>query len=122
VIRFVCTLCSEIISVRDQLAGRQINCPKCDGVRLVPDKSPKMKFHCHSCGQSVRVEQIHAGKKGTCPKCRKLIDIPPHPEGTMVALVCSICNEIIHVPEDSKEKIIECPKCGSYIEGLSKEN
>jgi DNA-directed RNA polymerase subunit RPC12/RpoP len=47
---------------------------------------------------------------------------PPHPEGTMVALVCSICNKIIHVPENSKEKIIVCPKCDSYIEGLSKDN
>ena len=121
-IRFVCTLCGIEIDVRDELAGMQINCPKCKSVRLVPDKSPKMKFHCHHCGQSVRVEQIHAGKKGVCPKCRKIIDIPPHPEGTMVALVCTICNEIIHVPEDSKEKIIVCPKCGSYMEGLSKDN
>jgi transcription elongation factor Elf1 len=63
-IRFVCTLYVEEIDVRGQLAGRQINCPKCNGVRLVPDKSPKMKFHCHSCVQSVRVEQIYTGKKG----------------------------------------------------------
>ena len=120
-IRFVCTLCGEIISVRDQLAGRQINCSKCKCIRLVPENSPKMKFHCHNCGQSVRVEQIHAGQKGICPKCKKLIDIPPHPEGTMVAVVCSICNEVIHIPEDSKEHFIECPKCGSFIEGLSKD-
>jgi DNA-directed RNA polymerase subunit RPC12/RpoP len=121
-IRFVCTLCGEEIDVRDELAGRQIKCPKCNNICLVPDKSPKMKFHCHSCGQSVRVAQIYAGKKGICPKCKKLIDIPPHPEGTMVALVCTICNEIIHVPEDSKEHFIKCPKCGSYIEGLSKDD
>ena len=120
-IKFVCKLCGEEIDVRDQLAGRQINCPKCKCVRLVPNKSPKMKFHCHSCGQSVRIDQIYAGKKGKCPKCQKIIDIPAHPEGTMVALVCPICNEIIHIPEDSKEKIIECPKCGSYVEGLSKD-
>ena len=120
-IRFVCTLCGEVINARDQLSGRQIKCPKCNCVRLVPDKSPKMKFHCNSCGQSVRVDQIDAGKKGICPKCKKLIDIPTHPEGSMVALVCPICNEIIHVPEGSKEHFIECPKCRSYVEGLSKD-
>jgi len=120
-IKFVCKLCGEIISVRKELAGRQINCPKCKCIRLIPDKSPKMKFHCPSCGQLVRVDQIYAGKKGICPNCKKLIDIPPHPEGTMVALVCPICNEIIHIPESSKEHFIECPKCGSFVEGLAKE-
>ena len=99
-----------------------MECPKCKSIRLVPDKSPKMKFHCHSCGQSVRVAQIHAGKKGICPKCKKLVDIPSHAEGTMVALVCPICNEIIHVPEDSKEHFIECPNCSSYVEGLAKDD
>ena len=121
-IRFVCKLCGEVISVQDQFSGRQIECPKCKSIRVVPDKSPKMKFHCSSCGQSIRAAQIQAGKKGICPKCKKLIDIPSHPEGSTVTLVCSICNEIIHVPEDSKEKFIKCPKCSSYVEGLSKEH
>jgi DNA-directed RNA polymerase subunit RPC12/RpoP len=121
-IRFVCNLCGEEIDVRDQLSGKQMECPKCKSIRVIPDKSPKIKFHCKSCGQKIRTDQIHAGKKGTCPKCKKLIDIPSHPEGTMVALVCPICNEIIHVPEGSKEKLIECPKCGSYVEGLPKEH
>ena len=120
-IRFVCTLCGEEIDVRDQLAGRQIECPKCKCVRLVPDKSPTIKFHCHSCGKGIRVARIHAGKKGKCPNCRNIIDIPHHAEGTTIALVCTICNEIIHVPEDSKEHLIKCPECGSYIEGLSKD-
>jgi len=121
-IRFVCKLCGEEIDVHDQLAGKQMECPKCKSIRLVPDKSPRIKFHCPSCGQSVRVAQIHAGKKGICPKCKKLVDIPSHPEGTMVALVCPICNEIIHVPEDSKEHFIECPNCSSYVEGLAKDD
>ena len=120
-IKFVCKLCGEQISVHDQLSGRQIECPKCKRIRVVPDKSPKLKFHCNSCGQRIRVAPIHAGKKGKCPKCKKLIDIPSHPEGSTVTLVCSICNETIHVPEGSKEHFIECPKCSSYVEGLSED-
>ena len=126
-IRFVCKLCGEVISVQDHLAGRQMECTKCKSIRLVPDKSPKIKFHCKSCGQSVQVAQIHAGKKGNCPKCKKLIVIPTlqawSAEGSgTVTLVCSICNETIHVPEGSKKEFIECPKCGSYVEGLSKND
>ena len=121
-IRFVCTLCGEEIDVRDQLSGRQIKCPKCNCVRLVPDKSPKIKFHCKSCGQRIRAAQIHAGKKGKCPKCKKLIVIPSHQEGSTVTLVCPICNETIHVPEGSRKEFIECPKCSSYVEGLSKDD
>ena len=120
-IRFVCTLCGEEIDVRDELAGRQMKCTKCKSVRVIPDKSPKIKFHCKSCGQKIRVDLIYAGKKGKCPKCKKLIVIPSHPEGTTVTIVCSICNETIHVPEGSKAHFIECPKCSSFVEGLSKD-
>ena len=120
-IRFVCTLCGEEIDVREELAGRQMKCPKCKSIRFIPDKSPKLKFHCKSCGQKVRVDLIYAGKKGKCPKCKKLIDIPHHPEGTMVALVCTICNEIIHVREDSKAHFLKCPNCDSFMEGLAKD-
>lgn len=126
-IRFVCKLCGEVISVQDQLSGRQMECPKCKSIRVIPDKSPKIKFHCKSCGQRVRAAQIHAGKKGKCPNCKKLIDIPTLQEGFaegsgMVTLVCSICNATIHVPEGSKEEFIKCPKCSSYVEGLSKDD
>jgi DNA-directed RNA polymerase subunit RPC12/RpoP len=120
-IRFVCELCGEEIDVQDQLSGRQIKCPKCKSIRIVPDKSPKIKFHCKSCGHGIRAAQIDAGKKGICPNCKKPVVIPSHPEGSTVALVCSICNEMIHVPEDSKEEFIKCPKCGSFVQGLHKD-
>ena len=65
-IRFVCNLCGEAISAREELSGTQIECPKCKRIRVVPEKSPKLKFHCSSCSQAVRIEQIHAGKKAKC--------------------------------------------------------
>jgi len=34
----------------------------------------------------------------------------------MVSFACSICDEDIKVPESSRGKLIECPKCGCYIE------
>lgn len=125
-IRFYCKLCGEGIDARDELTGRQIKCPKCKSVRVVPDKSLKIKFHCRNCGQKVRVAQIYAGKEAKCPRCNKVIVIPPHLTGSsedsgIVTLVCSICNEIIHAPEGTIDKFIECPKCGSYVGGLSKD-
>jgi hypothetical protein len=96
-----------------------MECTKCKSIRVVPDKSPKIKFHCESCGQKIRVAQIHAGKKGKCPNCKNLINIPSHPEGSTVTLVCTICNETIHVPEGTAAEFIECPKCSSYMEAPS---
>ena len=72
-IRFFCKLCGEGISVHGHLSGRQIECPKCKSIRVVPDKSPKIQFHCKSCGKRIRVAQIHVGKKAKCPECKKLI-------------------------------------------------
>jgi len=125
-IRFFCKLCGEGIDARDELSGRQIECPKCKSIRLVPDKSVKIKFHCENCGQKVRVAQIYAGKEAKCPKCKKVVVIPAHLTGSnedsgIVTLVCSVCNEIIHVPKSSREKFLECPRCSSYIEGVSKD-
>ena len=34
-IKFVCKLCGEVISVREQLSGRQIECPKCKKTQIV---------------------------------------------------------------------------------------
>jgi len=124
-IKFICKLCGEQITVLEKLSGRQIECPKCKKIRVVPDKPTKIKFHCNSCGQRIRVAPIHAGKKGKCPKCKKQVVIPSRQasnEGSgMVTLFCSLCNETIHVPEGTVEEFIECPKCSSYLEGLSKD-
>jgi len=125
-IKFSCKLCGKKISVQDQDSGKIVRCPKCKYVCVVPDKSPKIKFHCKSCGQKIRVLQIHAGKKGKCPKCKNLVVVPSlmaelaDGSGT-VTIVCSMCNETTQVPADLREEFIECPKCGSYVEGLSKD-
>ena len=125
-IKFSCKLCGEKLSVQDQDSGKRVECLKCKNIAVVPDKSPKIKFYCKSCGQKIRALQIYAGKKGKCPKCKNTVVVPSlmaklaDGSGT-VTIVCSMCNETTQVPAGLREEFIECPKCGSYVEGLSKD-
>jgi len=75
-IRFHCKNCGQKLNVEDKHSGKQVKCPKCGSICVVPDKSDKIKFHCKSCGQSIRVPKIHAGKKGKCPKCKNPVVVP----------------------------------------------
>ncbi|MEA3225905.1 MAG: DUF6263 family protein, partial [Planctomycetota bacterium] len=120
-IKFVCMLCHEKLSVQEQLSGKRIKCPKCSNAVVVPAESPTIKFACKNCGKGIRVLQIHAGKQGKCPKCKSAVAVPPlsadPTDGSeTVTLVCSMCNEKIRMPKGSQERFIECPACGSNVE------
>jgi len=123
-IEFSCTKCGQKLNVEDKHSGKRVRCPKCGEVGFVPDNSDKIEFHCESCGQSISVPKIHAGKKGKCPKCKNLVVVPSLRRGPLgdtgtFSVVCSMCEEIIQVPETSREQTIECPACGSYVEASS---
>ena len=126
-IKFSCKLCGEKLSFRDQDSGKIVRCIKCKGIGVVPDKSPVIKFHCERCGQKIRALAIHAGKKGKCPKCKNLVVVPAITAGLAdgsgtITIVCPMCNETTQVPSDlRREELIECPKCGSFVEGLSND-
>ncbi len=120
-IRFVCVLCHEKLSVREELSGKRITCPKCSNTCVVPAESPTIKFACQNCGQRIRVLQIYAGKESKCPKCQNPIVVPslradPETGSETVTVVCSMCNETIKVPKGSKERLMQCPECGSNVE------
>ena len=125
-IKFSCKLCGEKLSFGDQDSGKIVRCIKCKGIGVVPDKSPVIKFHCERCGQKIRALAIHAGKKGKCPKCKNLVVVPAFAAGIAdgsetMTIVCAMCNETTQVPAGSRKELIECPKCGSYVKGLSKD-
>lgn len=120
-IKFVCILCGEKISAREELAGKRVRCPKCNNTSVVPAESPKIRFACPSCGKGICVLQIHAGKEGKCPNCQSPIVVPslradPETGYETVTVVCSMCNETITIPKGSRERFMECPSCGSNVE------
>ena len=120
-IRFVCMLCHEKLSVQEQLSGKRIKCPKCGNACVIPAESPTIKFACQSCGKGIRVLQIHAGKEAKCPKCKSPVVVPsltadPADGSETVTIACAMCGEHIKVPKGSKERFTECPECGSNIE------
>jgi len=123
-IEFSCEKCRQKLNVEDKHSGKRVKCPKCGGVRVVPDNSDKIEFDCKNCGHKISVPQIHAGKKGKCPKCKNPVVVPSlnkgPPDGAETfSIVCSMCDETIQVPETSRGQTVECPACGSYIETSS---
>jgi len=75
-IKFSCDKCGHKLGVRDELAGKRGNCPKCQRVVVVPEKSILVGFVCESCGEKISAIHTRAGKKGKCPKCKTTLAVP----------------------------------------------
>jgi DNA-directed RNA polymerase subunit RPC12/RpoP len=123
-IKFRCENCNQKLSIQDQHSGKQVKCPKCSSVVVVPDNSDKIKFHCKSCSQNISVPKIYAGKKGKCPRCKNPIVVPSLDrkstnDARTFSIVCLMCEENIQVPETSRGQTIKCPECGSDVETSS---
>jgi DNA-directed RNA polymerase subunit RPC12/RpoP len=75
-IKFLCKNCGQKLNVEDKYSGKQVRCPKCGSISVIPAISDKITFHCKTCGQKINVFKIHAGKKGKCPKCQNIVVVP----------------------------------------------
>ena len=75
-ITFRCKRCGQEVSAPDEYSGKQVKCPKCGSVNVVPGTLTKIKFRCKNCGQKISVPQNYAGKRGTCPRCKNTVIIP----------------------------------------------
>ncbi|MBN1187878.1 MAG: hypothetical protein JXB49_36730 [Bacteroidales bacterium] len=87
-ISFDCKKCGLSINVGGKKAGKKIKCPNCgrisivpegtDEIKLISEKSDKIRFCCENCGQKIKVPKIYSGKKGKCPKCQNMVIVPGH--------------------------------------------
>ena len=75
-IRFSCKKCGCRISVNEENAGRNANCPQCKNPLIVPKRSNTIKIQCTQCGQKISVLSKNAGQTGRCPSCKKPITVP----------------------------------------------
>ncbi len=90
-----CTGCQASFSVKDELAGKRVACPKCKTALVIPNAPPaaakptgtaaapqglkptaKIPVKCQACGAAMQVDASLAGKSGKCPKCGQPIKIP----------------------------------------------
>jgi DNA-directed RNA polymerase subunit RPC12/RpoP len=98
---FKCTGCGTTFSSGDELAGRQMNCPKCARPALVPTKSPVIP--------------------GTTPDSRQGADLPrrgpppmaigPDSSPLSVTVICPRCERIFQLRPDGLAHTIECADC-----------
>jgi hypothetical protein len=66
--------CGTILKAKQELAGKQVKCPKCGDVVLIP-KPDSIRLTC-SCGQIIQAKASLAGKRVKCPTCNQPIGIP----------------------------------------------
>lgn len=85
-IRFRCLSCAQRISADEATAGKQVLCPQCQTMCLVPRPGPvgellsvDMRFRCPACGKKIAVDCCHAGEAAQCPACRANLTIPGLP-------------------------------------------
>ena len=71
--------CGQVLTVKDELAGKQAKCPKCQAaLSLPPGKPPtdatgeKVQVAC-GCGQILTLPASAIGKRAKCPKCAQMV-------------------------------------------------
>jgi membrane associated rhomboid family serine protease len=145
-VHFQCPKCRKALAVRDEYAGRSGKCtcgaavmvPKL-AVTVVPIRTAAaaedmIRFACKTCGKRIKVPSSRAGSQGKCPQCKNVISIPTSSDRSTVEQVsepvvkpqavaagdirvpCAMCNTVVHVPESSAGNLVECKKCGSFVE------
>lgn len=104
-IAFSCPQCGKGYRVKDDLAGKPVNCKECSAPMRVPapvatpaipdpeaeslaeaalKESPaaeggppdEIEFECPNCIEQVKVDLKFAGKQAPCPNCRRIVRIP----------------------------------------------
>ncbi len=116
-IQLSCKNCGQKLNIDDNHLGKQVKCPKCGRVVLIPDNSNKITFQCNSCGQKIRVTKIQAGKKVKCPKCQNIFIVPNH-KTTPITLTkprTSIPSSTVHNPNQEELEEPDNTKNESFI-------
>src|SRR5262249_41233398 len=104
-IRIKCPKCQTILGVKETLAGKKANCPKCRHLLTIPvpkpaaaedvealalsafaDEPPKVapvstqfiEFECPWCAEPVKMPAELSGKQAPCPnpECKRIIKVP----------------------------------------------
>src|SRR5579862_9596495 len=98
-IRIKCTKCQTILGVKDSLAGKKVNCPKCRFVLSVPAPKPAAPA-----AATPRPEDVEALALST------LAEEAPKPAVVqMVEFECPFCAEMVKLSAELAGKQTPCP-------------
>ena len=103
-IRIKCPKCQTVLGVKETLAGKKANCPKCRHLLTIPVPKPKaedvealalsafadeppkaapvaakfIEFECPWCSEPVKMSAELAGKQAPCPnpECKRIVKVP----------------------------------------------
>ena len=123
-IKFLCSHCKKVLSVKDQLAGKRGKCPHCGTVVLVPVPAKPA-----SAPAAIRPAQPPAASPPPAPPpppadldalaAAALADEPksdgPPAAPTTIDFECPMCGEKLHMPLNLAGKREPCPECKRII-------
>ena len=123
-IKFLCSHCLKVLSVKDQLAGKRGKCPHCGTVVLVPVPAKPA-----SAPAAPRPASAPAASPPAAPPAppadldalaaAALADEPkadgPPTAPTTIDFECPMCGEKLHLPLDLAGKRAPCPECRRII-------
>jgi len=122
-IKFLCSHCKKVLSVKDQLAGKRGKCPHCGTVVLVPVPGTP------AAPAAARPAEAPAAPPPPAPPsppadldalaAAALADEPkaggPPAAATTIDFECPMCGEKLHMPLDLAGKREPCPECRRII-------
>lgn len=71
-------VCGVKLQAKDELAGKQVKCPKCGDTLWLPSKEvapPHIRVNC-SCGKAFQVKASSAGRAFQCSGCNRSLTVP----------------------------------------------
>lgn len=137
VIKVTCS-CGHQLSVKTELQGKKVKCPKCSQVVSVPkpespgsDSGTHITVKCGKCGKRLGVGVKFAGKTIKCSQCSAPIKIPlaaaadsdpaigkssstPPASGEKIAVACR-CGRQMKVNAQLAGKAVKCPSCSATV-------
>jgi DNA-directed RNA polymerase subunit M/transcription elongation factor TFIIS len=83
-IKFHCPHCNHRLGAREDYAGKQVRCTKCQQIISVPEQSEEakegqqklIKYRCPNCNQKLGVPLAYAGRRVRCSKCQEVSVVP----------------------------------------------
>lgn len=116
--------CGQVLTVKDDLAGKQAKCPKCQAaLSLPPSKGPtdateeKVQVAC-GCGQMLTLPASAVGKRAKCPKCAQMVVVTTKAQAGPTNIRVTESGDLADLLEE--EGIVAhthsehgCPECGA---------
>ena len=120
--------CGQRLSVRRDLSGKRVRCPRCGDSMAVPIDQPsatntpstteQIRTSCQGCGQQFMARGELAGKVVKCPICGRPLTVPLPGQTQLVAQQIEVtcgCGQQFLAKAELAGRLVKCTSCGEPL-------